>query len=57
MRTFTVKVVEATENSLSYDIISDGFRKIEMLGILSECHRIVIEREKQKETATENEKR
>ena len=48
-RTFTVTVTEENENQLNYDIQSKGFIKIEMLGILNESIRIVIEKEKQHE--------
>jgi len=56
MRIFTLTVTEETgENRMKYDIVSDGFRKIEMIGILHEATRIVVEREKQKETEHDNE--
>ena len=50
MRTVKIKVTEVELNGgLQYDIESDGFSKIELLGILQEASRIVIEKNKTNE--------
>lgn len=51
MRTVKMTVTEVDENGgLEYDITADGFRKIELIGILHEAARIVVERNKPNET-------
>ncbi len=50
MRTVKMTVTEAEQNGgLQYDIVADGFSKIELLGILQEATRIVIEKNKKVE--------
>ena len=46
MKTLTLTVTEIENGDLEYDIVSDGFKKIEVIGIIQEAQRLVFEKEK-----------
>lgn len=51
-RTLKLTVEELENGNLKYDIVADGFKRIEIIGILNDSIRIVSEKVKDNEQTT-----